>query len=126
MSCPECGNVYQLEERIPLKCFNCTNFERCSKCFEEKWLGKKHNQCCYSISKEFLKKILGGTDDYLLGINKKTLETLRITKQIERPVTCPDHKDHQIFLYCSDCSQFVCDLCLIETHNGHKLSPLAD
>ena len=40
------------------------------------------------------------------------------------PVTCPQHSDMEIKIFCTTCSMLVCMQCAVVTHQGHKFEEL--
>ena len=58
------------------------------------------------------------------------LEEAREMKDIAKelvsppPVTCPQHSDMEIKIFCTTCSMLVCMQCAVVTHHGHKFEEL--
>lgn len=103
---PQCCHMCEEKTEIKYKCLDC-NFLLCERCrkFHEK------------VKTQEVHKIISIKDEKVIGDN--TLSRTRVTA-----IRCTLHKDQNYIMYCQECRQPVCTMCVFTVHQKHAMGDL--
>ena len=120
-NCPVCQEPFSTEDHIP-RLLPCTH-TTCDKCLNE--LVREKSVICPQCNKKLGAK--KGVESFCK--NKYIMKSLEADKaplesgnEFDVFETCPKH-GRKLNIYCrsKECEQDICQVCLIEQHNGHEL-----
>ena len=120
-TCPVCENKFSLDEHIP-RLFPCTH-TTCEKCLNE-LVGGETVTCPQCNKKHRPKKGVESfrKNRYIIKYLEADKAPRESSNEFDVFEMCPKH-GRKLNIYCrsKDCEQDICQVCLIEQHNGHEL-----
>ena len=120
-NCPVCQEPFSTEDHIP-RLLTCTH-TTCEKCLNE--LVREKSVVCPQCNKKLGAK--KGVESfhknrYIMKNLEADRAPLESGNEFDVFETCPKH-GRKLNIYCrsKECEQDICQVCLIEQHNGHEL-----